>query len=1183
MYKENKINLYYFLIGFITLLSSLFSIFINKISPNVPVNASSSYYYNFLEGQTIDLTFSEGEEVNRSIDLSIYGLSGVDSTFLIDGNFSRYFVGTSTITESALPSTFGWLTVNVENNILTVTGSNFQSTYVESISITGLKKHVKEYILTINSGLELDNVSNVSILDVETINTTKYNDIIENYVVVPDGYKIEGFYTDSKFENKIELVDYSIAQDMSLYVKYEEITYTISFYSASTYNSVVGYNANPEEITYSVLNGLLTMPTTTGKEFFIHKGWSLNKGLYNSSSVLIDLETYEFTSDTKVYEICELSKCTVTFLDGYGDVLISKEYSYNSRINLSSLEISAPVIEGYEFMYWNVEGNNNNLTFTKSGYYWVSSDCVIYPVYKLLQNEDFNLVRIINNGTIFYDIASNNNNASKFAFFKYWITESVNHFYYYNSSDSVIVYENNLDDVFSISEIKYSFVYNEKYSTLTYGEFSEYDSRYDKFGFAVMPLYLDVMVSNVSEFETLYLQSSLLTSSLSFSNFEILEDIKVTYVDGNNSETISYGLTENIELPILTKDGYEFKGWSTYDSGSDVDVEASDIYKDVTIYAVWEKLCSQTFHFYLDDVDNEIGKFTLSNMESGATYANYLDDIKNEFSNLNFEYIKYIHMLYWTDRLSDLIFEYVDNLDDANVRDFENIYNYYVDGDGDIYVSCYYSYKLTFVYRDVVSEVYIECNLPFYYSSVKSSTFNVYCPIDKIKPVMASDGFYLAEGVNFSSSFNNEFNYDNGFMIHYHDQGACITRSDYVLMCDFPLYGGPDYLPYNIDCTEDGVILSLIYTPTRFVTLNYRTYYIDNNNKETYTVADVSCTLPFYDGANFNVYDFYNKVIFDVDLNTYYTDWQVDIPNKDFYDQIELFKFLCWNKELPTIITEDGIYSAIYDTNIDMSQIKYYDKKGNLIDTKDGVIELVNLNDICDNDSLLDVYLESFRNFALMRFGSVYNNLKDRTSFKKYYNSLCNQYVNTSYSKQNMNFSFLRICPKVKIDKVSNIQEFSCNVVSESCLYINGDYFDDNYVYVVNPFEKIYNSEDTNIYVTYGFVLGTIVDIDDSVNPGDDNLQDTLDSFNGVINNIENFFKKIWNIVVDAWTWIKWIVFGLVILVLINPIMWVLKIIYKLICGVCKAICSLFTKDKKAIRKPNKALYSKNAKRIRKK
>lgn len=1199
MYREKRINIYYIMFGILALLSALFSIFVNKISPNVLVHASSSsQHYETLSGSVV-VPIAGIEGTSTSVTFDSLGIDGSDITSETLYTISWVYPATQetrTATDVTLPYTMD-TSIPIGSNTISCTqtmsliqnGFQFDTTNVfVNITISSIKVVPEVHTLSIYSGINNENVEQMSL--------TKFDDTssIDTSFANIDGYNIVGWYTDAELTNEYTFGT-NITNDVSLYPKYEEITYTIKFYNVNSYSALgtLSYKSSYESIVWSAIRGLETTPTIDDVTGLTHCGWSLSKGLKSDSTNFIDIDTYIFTSDTVLYSVVTRNTYTATFLDAFGDTFKCVDYLYLSKISAVS---EMPGVDGYEFKFWTDSREVYKNCFASSVY--MKDNLTFYPVFKTLESNALRKVRLVNEGDI--DYATNSSYVQNYldydtcfiGVYHGVVSRVCSCVTNYNPSNATFFVINDRDSIMSISEFNYSFNILSSSDGATYGDYfyKLYQSGTSKYCLDnfILPKYLDVYVSTLSNIEDICLATTTYSSYLPFSNYSVLENINITYVDGDNSETITYGLDETIEFPVLEdKEGYRFAGWSFYDESIGLmryPLESSEVYKDSTLYAIWEKACTIEVQFYLTNIDNCIGSFSMSVYQNDVYDVDF---IYNNFYELDFEYIRYVKLKYFAFELSDLVF--YDDSGEAYLNKYTHLNEWGPKDDDIVYISCDYSYAVNFGRRKVSSEIYLECNLPFKITKhVYSSFSNKNYDLRKLNPYFTEDGFYMYEDA-LLYTFTPGFEDWQIFCIHNDDpsivqMGPHMICYDYMMVFDYDDYFRDRvYVDYNLEFSDGVIILDLVYTPTRLVTLNYRTYYVDDTYKETYTIADVSITLPFHDGAEFNVEDFYNKAIFDVDLNTYVTDWHVDVEGKEFYDQINLFKFVGWDKELPTTITSDGVYTAIYETNKDMSQIKYYDKTGELIETKVGVIELINIGDLVVDTSLLDAYLECWRNFMLMRFGSVYNNFKDVFEFEAYYNSLSKAYVNTAYSRQTMKFSVSQICPQVKIDKVSNVQEFSCNIVSQSCIYVGGDYFDDDYVYVVNPFEKIYNPEDTHIYVTYGFILGTIVDVQDTINPGDDNIETTVNKYDEIVDKVEKFFDDLWNTLEDAWVWAKWIVLGIIILILINPITWILKTLYKLISGAFKAIGSLFTKDKKTTRKPNNSLYSKSTKRTRKK
>jgi len=148
-----------------------------------------------------------------------------------------------------------------------------------------------------------------------------------------EGYTFNGWYTD---EDLTEEYDFSkvVASDMTLYAKWEEITYTVSF------DSNGGSEVDSETINY---NESATKPEDPTKEGYIFKGWYIDSDLTTE----YDFDTI-VTENMILYAKWEEITYTVSFDSNGGSEVDSETVTYKGK----ATKPSDPTKEGYTFKGW---------------------------------------------------------------------------------------------------------------------------------------------------------------------------------------------------------------------------------------------------------------------------------------------------------------------------------------------------------------------------------------------------------------------------------------------------------------------------------------------------------------------------------------------------------------------------------------------------------------------------------------------------------------------------------------------------------------------------------------------------------------------------------------------------------------------------------------------------------------
>ena len=181
-------------------------------------------------------------------------------------------------------------------------------------------------------------------------NPTSYNVESENIVLpnpTKEGYIFSGW---SSKDNNVYVKDYEIPKgttgDIELTANYKPITYYISYNSqgaeGTMENTKVKYN-----------NKLLLSKNSFEKEGYIFKGWSLvpdGEVVYNDEAEIYNLSS-EDGAIVNLYAKWQIITLKVQYIDLFGVILKEEFVDYGSNPNYSE----NPFIEGYTFIGWDSE------------------------------------------------------------------------------------------------------------------------------------------------------------------------------------------------------------------------------------------------------------------------------------------------------------------------------------------------------------------------------------------------------------------------------------------------------------------------------------------------------------------------------------------------------------------------------------------------------------------------------------------------------------------------------------------------------------------------------------------------------------------------------------------------------------------------------------------------------------
>jgi uncharacterized repeat protein (TIGR02543 family) len=217
------------------------------------------------------------------------------------------------------------------------------------------KYSVKEYTVTYN----LDDGTNA---DGNPSKYNHYSDTITLSDPTKEGYSFKGWYRESTFENRVTSIPTGSEGDITLYAKWDEMQYSISYNLYGGTNDAsnpTSYNDESEDI-------ILKSPT---KEYHDFKGWYTdadftNRITYIASGTTGDITLYAKWDETQ-YSI------SYSLYGGTNDVSNPTSYTISSE----DITLADPTKDGYTFEGWYTDssfstksasirkGSNGNVTF----------------------------------------------------------------------------------------------------------------------------------------------------------------------------------------------------------------------------------------------------------------------------------------------------------------------------------------------------------------------------------------------------------------------------------------------------------------------------------------------------------------------------------------------------------------------------------------------------------------------------------------------------------------------------------------------------------------------------------------------------------------------------------------------------------------------------------------------------
>ncbi len=314
------------------------------------INGEEIAGYEFVGWYLDNVKIEDGITFNYLNNITLiarYNIINYTITYELDG-------GTNNLSN---PSTY-----NVENTITfanpTKTGYRFTGWTYNGKDITtteGLTGNI-----TVKANWEIINYDITYVLDGGTNNPSNpstYN--VEENVTFEDptktGYTFAGWYTDSKFSDKVDSITKGTTGNITLYAKWESNTYIVTFNNNG--------NISTQTFTYDVAQGLT--PNSQTRPGYRFMGWSTSENgsvAYADGASVINLTSDKDgnVSNVNLYAVWEIVSYTITYeLDG-GTNNPSNPTTYTVEDNVT---FANPTKTGYTFTGWTY--NNSPITTTE--------------------------------------------------------------------------------------------------------------------------------------------------------------------------------------------------------------------------------------------------------------------------------------------------------------------------------------------------------------------------------------------------------------------------------------------------------------------------------------------------------------------------------------------------------------------------------------------------------------------------------------------------------------------------------------------------------------------------------------------------------------------------------------------------------------------------------------------------
>lgn len=240
------------------------------------------------------------------------------------------------------------------------TGNNYSNGATIKSLATNNNDVITLYAQWIEEGYTITYILNGGINNPENRTNYQTGDSIQLKNPTKKGATFIGWYTDKDFTNKIENITSNMTENLTLYAKWVENEYTI------TYDSKGGSTVEQTTKTY---NEIIEEPISPTKEGYIFIGWFTDEELNNKYTF------YRMPDENlTLYAGWRKNTCIITFNSNGGNELLPIEIVKGTKL----VKPNDPVKEGYDFVGWYLDENlNSQYIFDNK----VENDMTLYAKY----------------------------------------------------------------------------------------------------------------------------------------------------------------------------------------------------------------------------------------------------------------------------------------------------------------------------------------------------------------------------------------------------------------------------------------------------------------------------------------------------------------------------------------------------------------------------------------------------------------------------------------------------------------------------------------------------------------------------------------------------------------------------------------------------------------------------------
>lgn len=392
-----------------------------------------------------------------------------------------------------------------------------------------------------------------------------------------EGHTFNGWFTDSNFSNQYNFNN-PISQNLTLYAKWTQITYTVTFNTGSG-----SFVAN-QTVTHKNTATKPTDPTCTGYTF---GGWYTNSNYttaYNFST--------QVTGNITLYAKWNRIYYTVSFNSDGGSAVSNQSIAHGSTVSAPA----APTKDGYTFGGWYIDsGKTTAYNFSTT----VTNNITLYAKWTII------VLTVTFNSQGGTAVASAKVNwGSKVSVptvptregytFNRWCTSSAGTTAYDFSS----AVKSNITLYATWTQINYTITFNSNggtsvaNQTVAYGKTATKPTNPTRTGYTFVSWYTDANCTVGYNFSTAVKKNTTLYAKWTVNSYLVTFNVQGGTFTTNgtystNTKRVNYG-TKISEPAAPTRAKYRFLGWYTNSSLLYRYDFNETINKDTTLYAKWD-------------------------------------------------------------------------------------------------------------------------------------------------------------------------------------------------------------------------------------------------------------------------------------------------------------------------------------------------------------------------------------------------------------------------------------------------------------------------------------------------------------------------------------------------------------------------------------------------------------------